>query len=219
MNKGNLINFVKIISKFENIGILIITLVLAIKLTIGMYQLNNYNGLSMDSIKFSITIFSIFAVFSRSYENEKAQITCFLFIILDISIYLFFIFCNKEVTITNKLAYNEMKYLIMMLDGVIIWSVCYFLYRYSTMPLIYKSKKYEEYSNLIYMLYNKSLNYSLNDSEKLKIKKFCEEEISKLSTIRLRVCKYIFKKRYLKIMDRINMYKEINGKLSITFNI
>ena len=218
MNKGDLINFEKKATALGNIGILIITLIVALTFTKGMYSINR-NGLSMDSIKFIITIFSILGVFSRSYEDEKAQITCFLLIILDIAIYLFFIFCNKEVTITNKLAANEIKFYIVMSDGFIIWSVCYFLYRYSTMPFMYQSKKYREYSELIYMLYNKSLNYSLNDSEKLKIKKFCEDEISKLSTIRLKVYKYIFKKRYLKIMDRINMYKEINGKLSITFNI
>ena len=218
MNKGDLINLVKKLSVLENIGVLMITLPLAITLPIGMYILDN-KGLSMNNMIFIFSVFSILLVFSRNYENEKAQRTCFIFILLNIAIFLFYIFCNKEVMMVNKLASDKIKYFIMILDGFIIWSLCYFLYRYSTMPYIHQRRKYSEYSEIIYMIYNKSLNYTLNDSEKLKIKKFCEEEISKLSTIRLKIYKYIFKKKYLRITNRIKMYNEIKDKLVITFNI
>ena len=98
------------------------------------------------------------------------------------------------------------------------------------MPAKHAKKKYRDYSYEIFKLFNKSINYSLNDSEKLKIKEFCESEIKMLKSKpiykyrRYRCLKCFYKnpynrKQYIIILKKIKMYSQIDKKLYITYNI
>lgn len=181
-------------------------------------------SLKLEDIKFIITVLSILSAFSHRYEDEKAQEVCFILIIIDILLFFYLRFVlYKDLSIISHFKGSEnSKTIILVINAFILYSIIYFLYGYISMPLNYRKKKYSESSEEIFMLYNKSINYHLNDREKIKIKKFCKSEIDRLKLLSIYKHKFlqsIFKKKYDLILQEINMYIEIEEKLYINYNI
>ena len=189
-------------------------------------------SLTLEEIKFFITIFSIFAVFSHRYEDDKAHLLCFIFIVYDILIYLGIRFSKYNSHLTNDSWRNSWDSAIVILgmNAFLLISVLFFICSYIPMPRNHMNKKYYDYSYEIFKLFNKSLYYSLNDNEKIKIKDFCKSEIEILKSKpiykyrRYRFLKLFYKnpynrKQYIITLKKIKMYSQINEKLYITYNI
>ena len=223
-----------IIDKITNLYTVILLTVIFL-----FYVIFSENGsLTLEEIKFFITIFSLLAVFSHRYEEDKAHLFCFTFVAFCILLFLAIRFSKYSYYFPQNSVVPDKSWkdswdtfiIVIVTNAFILFSTLFFIYSYLSMPRNHVNRKYYDSSYEIFKLFNKSINYSLNDNEKIKIKDFCKSEIGKLKSKpiykyrRYRFLKLFYKnpynrKQYIMTLKKIKMYSQINEKLYITYNI
>ncbi len=165
---------------------------------------DNEYFLTLDDIKFIITVLSILSAFSQRYSNDKASEYCFALILINC---LFFFFV-KYLSFLAPSKFINLSY-----NAFIIGTVIYFFFTFSSMATQHNKKQNIISRDEFLIIFNKSINQPLNNDEKIKIKKFCKSEIERLKLLPIHKHKYlqfIFNKKYNLILQDISMYTQID---------